>query len=398
MTDVRAIPRAIARVSAAVASFGTAHLLLLLAAARRPAAGSPTTAGTGRARFVVVIPAHDEETQIAGTLRSLARIDYPPTNRRIVVIADNCEDATADVARECGAEVWERDDVRRRGKGHALVWAFERILAGDDVDAVCVVDADCEAPPTLLSAFDARLSAGADACQAGYLISDPAASQSAALRWAGFALFNGIRPLGRDRLGLSCGLLGTGMAFSRALLTDHPWQAVSFAEDREQHMLWALQGARVRFCPEAVIQSAAAPTTAAAGAQETRWESGRLALARALSPKLLVKAARGGDPAALDAALEPLLPSQSLLITTGVVAWLASRVSGAQFAGRIAELAIGGQVVYVVVGLRTANAPPVVWRALRRAPAFVLRRLGIFASFRSGGAPAGWVRTPRDDG
>lgn len=78
--------------------------------------------------LAVVIPAHDEESQIAGTLRSIQASDYPAANSRIVVVADNRTDHTAGVARAAGAEVWERSDPLLRGKGYALDWAFSRLL------------------------------------------------------------------------------------------------------------------------------------------------------------------------------------------------------------------------------------------------------------------------------
>ena len=176
---------------------------------------------------------------------------YPASNRRIVVVADNCSDRTAAVVRAAGIEVWERVEPLERGKRYALEWGFSRLLDDSWVQAVCVIDADCEISPNLLSALAARLGGRAEAVQAPYLISNADASDAAALRWAGFALFNVVRPLGCDRLGLSSGLAGTGMAFSRGLLLRSPWRAFSYAEDREQHMRWVLDGARVEFAPEA---------------------------------------------------------------------------------------------------------------------------------------------------
>lgn len=117
------------------------------------------------------------------------------------------------------------------------------------MQAVGVVDADCEISPNLLAALAGWLRAGCEAVQTSYLISNQDASDAAALRWAGFALFNLVRPLGRHHLVLSSGLMGTGMAFSRRLLT-LVVAGVLFAEDREQHMRWVLDGARVDYAPD----------------------------------------------------------------------------------------------------------------------------------------------------
>ena len=78
------------------------------------------------ARFLFVIPAHDEEANIPSTIESCRAVSYDPALYRVVVIADNCTDATADLARAAGAEVIERTDPLRRSKGHALEYFFEQ--------------------------------------------------------------------------------------------------------------------------------------------------------------------------------------------------------------------------------------------------------------------------------
>ena len=118
--------RALSLAAAAPANVGTAHLLLLLGAA---ICGRTRVAGDHRGvRFAVVIPAHNEEADIAAAVGSVQRSAYPQRMRRTIVVADNCTDRTAEVARRAGAEVWERIDSIRRGKGHALAWAFGKLL------------------------------------------------------------------------------------------------------------------------------------------------------------------------------------------------------------------------------------------------------------------------------
>ena len=90
------------------------------------------------------------------------------------------------------------------------------------MDAVVLVDADCAVAPNLLSAVEARLCHGCEAVQVTYGVGNPDASWVAALRYASLALVNLVRPLGKARLGLSAGLFGTGMAFSRELLSGTP--------------------------------------------------------------------------------------------------------------------------------------------------------------------------------
>jgi cellulose synthase/poly-beta-1,6-N-acetylglucosamine synthase-like glycosyltransferase len=377
-----------------IGALSSAHLLLLLGAAlwsrgRRSAAPGEEIA------LAVVIPAHDEETQIAGAVDSIRASAYAEGKFRVVVVADNCTDRTAAVAAAAGAEVWERADPDRRGKGYALAWAFERLLQDDSIEGVAVIDADCAASANLLATLGGRLQGGADAVQAGYLISNPEASPRAALRWAGSALFNIVRPLGRTQLGLSSGLLGTGMALSRQLLLSSPWEAFSYAEDREQHMRWVLDGARVAFAPEAHV-SAPAPSHHADGrAQEARWESGRAALAADLTPKLLARWLRTRELAALDAALEPVLAPQSLLLGTNLLALAASSVAGRRILRRLAAASLLGQCTYIVGGLAVLEAPAAVWRALLSVPWFLGQRLSLLAGAAVGRGPSEWERTRR---
>lgn len=396
MRPSRSLQRRVLPLAIGFTAIGTAsvvHLLgLLLAGLRRST--KQQTAQAGDLMLVVVIPAHNEEQHIGRALQALHRSEYEADKLRIVVVADNCTDETARVASAFGARVLERTDPDRRGKGFALAWAFQRILRDPEVQAICVIDADCEVSPHLLRALSIGLSDGAQAVQSAYVISDPRSSTGAALRWAGFALFNIVRPRGRDHLGLSSGLLGTGMAFSRTLLECSPWAAFSYAEDREQHMRWVRDGARVGFVGGAQVRSASAPE-AGRRSQEARWESGRVSLARTLSVDLLRKGLADRDLSALDAALEPMLPPQSLLALINVTAMVSARFSGSRSVLRVAVLAVLGQAGYVVLGLASVGAPLPVWQALFRSPAFIARRTGMVAGLVAGHGPTGWLRTAR---
>lgn len=373
---------------------GSAHLTLLLIAAFRARRRQPP-APCRSLNFAVVIPAHNEERQIGLAVASVLTSHYPTDKLRVMVVADNCDDRTAARAESAGAEVWRRSDPDRRGKGFALAWAFEQLIEDDWFDAVAVVDADCETSPNLLGALGARLRDGADGAQAAYLIADPEHSSRAALRWAGFALFNVIRPFGRDALGLSVGLLGTGMAMSRELLTRLPWTAVSYAEDREQHMRWVLGGARVAFAREAAVVSPSPTTEAGSRSQEARWESGRASLMMGLAPQLAVRFAQTGNVIYLDAALEPFLPPQSLLLAMNLGGVASARVAGRRGLRRVSMALLAAQGIYIVGGLAAVEAPAAVWRALLSVPLFLRRRVIVIGSSIIGRGPSAWQRTPR---
>ncbi len=380
-----------ARAFAAAGSAAGAHLALLaMGAMRRVTSGTRPVS----LRFAVLVPAHDEEVGIADTVTSLRRMRHGERPPRIVVIADNCTDSTARRAAEAGAEVLVRYDPARRGKGYALAWGFERVLRDDELDAVAVVDADCRVSENLLGAL-ARALAEGGAAQCAYLVANPDDGAAAAVRAAGFAVTNTMRPRGRSSLGLSAGLLGTGMAFRRELLERHPWRAFSYAEDREQHLALVLAGERVAFAADGWVSSPMPVSLAEAEQQQARWESGRLTLARRASSRLVRRWWVERDLVALDAALEPLMPSQAVLAALNGTSIALGVLSGHR---RLIPWAAGNlavQVACVGVALRLVNAPPSVYRSLVLAPALVARRVALLGRLVRGRGPSTWVRTTR---
>jgi hypothetical protein len=378
----------IGAVIGALAAVNAYLLGLLGAAARTREAPAPATP---RLRFAVVVPARDEEATIGATLAALAALEHPRELVEVVVVADHCTDGTAAVAARAGATVWERTDGGG-GKGGALAWALGRL---PDVDAVAVVDADCMVAPNLLTAVEARMQAGANVVQAAYLVGNPDASPVAALRYASFVLVNLVRPLGKARLGLSAGLFGTGMAFRRELLVREPWAARSLAEDQEQHLRLVAAGERVAFAPEARVNSAMPTTLRRSTSQQLRWDAGRAELIRTWTPRLLAAGLRRRDAAQLHAALEPLVPPQSLLLVANLGAVVLARRSGPAVAG-VAAGNLALQALFVAGGLVLARAPASVWRSLACAPALAAWKLGLLVRLWSGRGPSRWVRTERE--
>jgi glycosyltransferase involved in cell wall biosynthesis len=371
-------------------------VLLLGAAANRRRAAS---ARTGEPlRFVVLVPAHDEQAVIGGTLAALGRVDYPPALWSVVVIADNCSDHTAQIAARAGATVLERHEPDRRGKGYAINWALDR-LAGVDGDAqvVAIVDADCQPSANLLAAMDARLREGARAVQVRYTVANPSASLQTALRFAAFALMNTIRPLGKDRLGLSSGLLGTGMAFQRAALERHRFAERSLVEDADLHLRLVAAGDRVAFVPEASVRSPMPTSEGAIRAQHSRWEGGRADLLRDWTVPLVAAGTRRRDAVRLHAWLELLVPPQSVLVLMHLGFGVLAVATRAPWLRRLAALDATLQTVFVLGGLRLTRAPRSVYRALFGAPLLIAQKIRLLSGLLVKGAPRTWERTPRDE-
>jgi 1,2-diacylglycerol 3-beta-glucosyltransferase len=375
----------------------TGYLLVLLAAGARYADPTVRRGGTPL-HLVVLVPAHDEELGVAQAVEALVRQDYPPEQVDVIVIADNCTDGTARVAAAAGASVWERHDPDARGKGQALGWAVERVRsAARRPEAILVVDADCIASPNLCSVVaEAFSDATMRALQVRYYVSNAEESDTAALRAAGFILKHLIRSRGRARLGLSCGLFGSGMAFRTSLFDEVRWPT-SVTEDTELHLELVRRGVVVGYAERASVRSAMPPDSAGAAEQQLRWETGNAQLARRYVPRLITQAALTGDVQALAAAAELMAPSQSMLAAGSVGLGSASALLGRRRTAALAAATLAAQAGYVLGGLLAAGAPPASLRALVHAPRFALSRLHILARVAAGRRAQTWVRTTRSD-
>ncbi len=238
--------------------------------------------------FVIVVPAHNEELHISKTIKNLQNLDYAKELFEILVVADNCEDKTAALARELGVTVLERQDKVRRSKGFALEYAFQQLQKrSKNPDAIIVIDADTEVDTQLLRAFAGRLNVGQEWIQAYYSVSNAEESPRTRMMTYAFALFNGTWLWGQDRLGLGCAFRGNGMCLAWTALQRVPWQAYGLAEDLEFSWYLRSLGERVYFAPEvSVYGEILAERNKAAETQQLRWEHGRKQLRERYSLKL----------------------------------------------------------------------------------------------------------------
>ncbi len=373
------------------------YLFLLAVLARRPA---PPPAPAPALRFDVVVPAHDEALGIAETVKSALAVDWPAALRRVVVVADNCTDATAAKAREAGAVVFERADAARRGKGHALDFAFRRIVEERTADAVVVIDADTVVTPNLLQAFSARLEAGAKAAQAHYGVRNPRASWRTRLLTIALALFHQVRSLARERLGVSCGLRGNGMCFTVGLLAQVPHDAFSVVEDVEYGIRLGRAGERVRFVWEAEVLGEMVSGEEASRSQRRRWEQGRAGLRRRFGWGLLREGLSKRSGLLVDLALDVLVPPLSRLAALAALGagaafsaawWLGHRPAAAWL--YVACCALLGW--YVLTGWWVSGLGARGLLDLALAPFYVAWKVWL-AVTKPGAKKGDWVRTTRE--
>ena len=277
---------------------------IISAIARRP---RPTPAGNVyRPRLAVLVPAHNESEHLIPTLTSITSQLQP--SDRLVVVADNCSDDTAAIARLHGAEVTERECKSEQGKSYALNFGL-RFLRQDPPEVVVVIDADCRvSDPSLQKLADQCWTTGRPA-QAQYQMDRPedAAGGRYFIAQCAWMLKTYIRPVGLDNLNLPCQLMGTGMAFPWKVIGDAEVQA-SLVEDLELGLTLAARRSSPKFCREAVVTSAF-PTSIEAGLhQRRRWEVGSLRVAVLFAPVFAAQALLKRNVPLLVLSLDAIVP------------------------------------------------------------------------------------------
>jgi 1,2-diacylglycerol 3-beta-glucosyltransferase len=373
------------------------YLLLLTAAALIARRQTPPRQGQPSSRFVIMVPAHNEERLLPQLLESLRGLDYPRELYTVYVVADNSSDGTADLGRAGGAVVHERFNTELLGKGYALEWLLEQIWErGDPHDAVVILDADSLVSPNFLRVMDARLSRGERVIQAYYAVRDPENARSAGIRAVALTVLHYLRPQGRMVLGGSTGLKGNGMVFAADILRKHRWTA-SLTEDIEYHMTLIRAGERAIFAPDAVVWAEMPDSLKSSQTQNERWERGRMEMIRAYVPGLIGEGLRRRSFLLLDAAIEQLIPPFSVVVGASVLALVAAVLLQSPAAIALAAAIALGQVIYIFAGLSMARAPWSVYKALLFAPAFVLWKIVIYMRLLLGIKPRGWVRTARNE-
>jgi hypothetical protein len=355
---------------------------------------------TANATFAIFIPAHNEESILSTLLESLSRLSYPTESYQVYVIADNCTDATAELARQFdGVRACERFDQQKRGKGYALNWMWQQLADRHEAyDAYVVVDADSVVEPTFLRAMNKELQRGAVALQARNMVLNATASASAALRWVALALVNYVRPLGRSGLGGSATLSGNGMCLSHELLQHYPWQAFGLGEDYQYYLLLVEQGVRVTFVPEATVLSQMPLTFKQMRTQDVRWEAAEPGQPHWLTAWQLLRAGlRNRSLVRFDAAAELLTPSLSLLVAACLLSALAAWLFGTSMEMLLALILCAGTGFYVSTAFYLLRPPAAVYKALMHAPGFVLWKLWVILVLsKSRKYTKEWIRTARN--
>ena len=365
-----------------------AELVVLSIAAALPSEPSQTSSSTSTLRLFIIIPAHNEEKLIGHCVASLEG------NATIYVVAHNCTDATAQRAAAAGATVLVLNDTVG-GKGTALDFGFRHALSAG-AEAVMVVDADSVAGPNLIPAVNRAFAYGVKALQVRYQVANADANRRTRLAALAFLGMNVLRPLGRHRLGLSCGIFGNGFALSAATLARVPYTPNSLVEDLEYHLHLIRAGIRVQFLNHVSVLGEMPETDAASASQRARWEGGRILMRRLWTRPLLVEVLRGRLRM-----LEPLLDLRALPLATEAVALLAALILGVAahliWLTVYSSIGLAGIVLYVIVSSKLSESPARSITALLGAPWYLLFKVAMIPRTRMAARKdAAWVRTQRN--
>jgi len=350
-----------------------------------------------RASVVVLVPAHNEVGGIAHTVANIRA--QMRAEDRLLVVADNCSDDTALVARGSGAEVIERFDSERRGKGYALDHGV-RHLAADPRQVLVIVDADCSLAAGALERLVNRCTSSGRPVQGLYLMHAPEGA-SLKQRVAEFAwrVKNGVRPSGGLRLGQPCALMGTGMAFPWCLINRASLASGHLVEDMKLGIDLALAGHPPLFESGARIDSMFPVTEASAQSQRLRWEHGHIATLLVEGPRLIRHAVVSGDVRLLGMALDLMVPPVTLLLGMVVVTAAIGIALAAQGSAGVGMMAFAALAVLIAALVRcwwVAGRSLLSAKDLLRAPAYALWKLPVYLRFVTR-RQTDWVRTDRHD-
>jgi cellulose synthase/poly-beta-1,6-N-acetylglucosamine synthase-like glycosyltransferase len=353
---------------------------------------------SARPSIAVLIPAHNEQLGIGATLESLRAqlVD----GDRIIVIADNCQDNTATIARSYGAIAIERIDTVKRGKSYALDYGMRYLEQNEPPETVVIVDADCLIQPGSLTRLASLAVQKNRPVQALYLMySPPNSSLKTKIAEFAWAVKNWARALGYHHLGLPCQLMGTGMSFPWALIQKANIASGHIVEDLKLGLELADQRHPPLFCPEAVVTSVFPINTEGAKSQRTRWEHGHLGMIAKEGPALLLRSLAkfnlGMLALVLDMCVPPLALLTLLVLSLALAGIILTSFSHALFPGLFGVLLLLMLGITVLLAWVKFGRSILSLTSLGYAPIYMLAKIPLYLKFLVR-RQVEWVRSKRD--
>ena len=309
-------------------------------------------------KFMAIIPAHNEENVVGNLVKSLNELDYPKELYDVYVIADNCTDKTAEIAKKEGAIVYERFDEKRKTKGYALNWFLDKkIKENADYDAFCVFDADNLVDKNFLNAMNKKLCQGETVVQGYKDIKNPTDSCIS----SGYALFywtqHKFYQLARYNAGLSPLMNGTGFMVKFDLIKDTGWNTKTLTEDIEFSLINISSGNKLGWAVDAIVYDEQPTTFGQSWTQRIRWTVGHIQCLKLYTKDLAKGVIKNKTLTSFDGLLYimciPLFIISLLLIIVNFVLYLMSQMTFGLMMLNILAYMLLGYILLVITALVT---------------------------------------------
>ena len=349
-----------------------------------------------RPTTTVLVPAHNEELYIEQVLKSISK---QLTDRdKLIVIADNCQDKTAELARNAGAVVIERKNTTNRGKGYALDYGMQ-FIRNEPPEVLVILDGDCIIEPNTIENIICLAAASGRPVQATYLMEQPDnTSLKDKISMFALKIKNLVRLQGLNRLGLHCLLTGSGMAFPWSVINQVSLAGCKTTDDTQLTVDLALNGYGPMFCEDALVMGRLMKDRDSQS-QRSRWEHGHLEMILVEVPRLLKAFTLERRLAILALALDIAVPPLSLLMII-LITMLVNSYLAVTFAISIMPaivLTIG--FILLTTGLISAwlkfGRSDLPWQNLIAIPLYMLNKIPIYLNFLTNPQNR-WLNTERD--
>ena len=346
-----------------------------------------------RPSFAVLMPAHNESLVIAQSIETIK----PQLTQQdsLTVIADNCTDDTAAIARNLGVTVIERIQKDKRGKGYALDFGLQ-YLKDNPPDIVIIVDADCLVEENCLERLVTTCMQSQRPVQALYLMeSQPNPSLKARIATFAWTVKNKVRPLGFSLLGLPCQLMGTGMAFLWTDINKTNLASGHIVEDMKLGTDLARLNKAPLFLDSALVTSIFPPDDAAVRTQRARWEHGHLSVILSEVPILLFEAVKYKNLQMLGLACDLLVPPLAMLSIMCLIIFIVSIVLADKLAIILSIGLLGGLLTATFTAWAKFGRNIISFKQLCYAPIYALVKVPLYIKFFLN-RQVEWIRSKRD--
>lgn len=346
-----------------------------------------------RPSISILMPAHNEALVIERSIQSL--IPQLQPQDRLVVIADNCTDNTASLAKKLGVDVIERFNQNLRGKGYALDFGLQYIK-NDTSEVVIIVDADCTVQEHAIDLLVLACIKSKRPVQALYLMeSQPEPSLKSRIASFAWVVKNKVRPLGLKAMSLPCQLMGTGMAFLRDDIYKVNLASGHIVEDMKLGLDLARLNKAPLFLDQAVVTSIFPPSEETSTTQRARWEHGHLSVILSESSKLFFASVRSANLKMFALTCDLLVPPLALLTLMCLIFFVLSIIFANKLIIIFSIILLISLFISVFLAWLKFGRSIISFKQLCYAPVYALVKIPLYIKFFIN-RQVEWVRSKRD--